>query len=239
MSTQKTLKDYIKSPITEIERNKIVNREESDYRIYNKTALYLTFMLPFLKTFIDYFAIESKSFNIVIGQLSVTIFELLAVNIAAFVIALFTIKLFSMKKSMSKTYSVITSNIVVLMATFSISVYYLLTQKGLNDFLTMWFYSFMVTIIAGFILFISHQMVYDMYSKKFIVSYNNKDYKINIDSLVETNDINEIMIIDNESKMFYNNIKKLNRKPYRFERDLIVQMNVQQYEVELKGVLIQ
>lgn len=233
MIVKKTLQDYIKSPMTEQEKHMLLSQQEKENKKQNTYNIALLCLLPFLKTIIDLFSIfiNEVGRNIRFDGMSAT--EILVTNIIAFIIGYTVIKSSS---KLGKIKGFIVSYIVLL----GFACAYIMTKSAENNEVSMFIATSLVsTLMSGLVLIMVNIYLEDKNNNKYSLMYDNKSYLINHNSLTETNDINENTLINNESRIFYNNIKKLDRKPYQFERDLIIQMNVQQYEFELKGVVTQ
>lgn len=231
MIVKKMLQEYIKSPMTDQEKHILLSQQEKENKRQNTYNIALLCLLPFLKTIIDLFSIiiNEVGRNIRFDGMSAT--EILVTNIIAFIIGYTVIKSSS---KLGKIKGFIVSYIVLL----GFACAYVMTQSAENNAVSMFIATSLVsTLMSGLVLIMVNIYLTDRTNNKYTLSYDNKSYLLNSNSLIETNDINVNTLMNSESKMFYDNIKKLNRTPYQFEKDLIVQMNLKEYEFELKNIV--
>jgi riboflavin transporter FmnP len=233
MIVKKRLQNYIKSPMTEQEKSTLISQQEKEMKKQRIYSIVLLCLLPFLKTIIDLFSIfiNEVGRNIRFDGMSAT--EILVTNIIAFIIGYIVIKSSS---KLGKIKGFIISYVVLLGCAYA----YVITHSDENNVASMFIATSLVSILmSGLLLMIFNSYLTDRLNDKYTAIYDNKSYLINSNSLIETNDINENTLINNESKMFYKNIKKLNRKLYKFEYDIIVDMNLKEYEIELNNLVVQ
>lgn len=229
---KQTIAEYLKKPITEADKAKLIKTENKESKKLYWLSLGLLGSLPFLNTLIE--AIQMKAginFILKASQLDISISSLLIVNLLA--LAAYVIGMWSIRKIPEKVHTFaftgLTFGIIFLMSLYQTSV--MSTEIALADmFMSKMFLTFGSSIILTMIYMLAVEIVI---SHK-VVELNNKNYPINNDTLSLADGFDENMLMNDDSKKLYQSIIKSGRKPYKFEHDMIIDMNLKEYEGKLQ-----
>lgn len=229
---KQTIAEYLKQPITETDKAKLITTENKDSKKLYWISLGLLGSLPFLNTLIE--AIQMKAginFILKASQLDISISSLLIVNLLA--LAAYVIGMWSIRKIPEKVHTFaftgLTFGIIFLMSLYQTSV--MSTEIALADmFMSKMFLTFGSSIILTMIYMLAVELVITDKA----VEFNNKNYRINNNTLALAEGFDESMLMSDASKQFYQSIIKSGRKLYKFEHDLIIDMNLKEYETQLQ-----
>lgn len=229
---KQTIAEYLKKPITEADKAKLIKTENKESKKLYWLSLGLLGSLPFLNTLIE--AIQMKAginFILKASQLDISISSLLIVNLLA--LAAYVIGMWSIRKIPEKVHTFaftgLTFGIIFLMSLYQTSV--MSTEIALADmFMSKMFLTFGSSIILTMIYMLAVELVI---SDK-VIEFNNKNYRINNNTLALAEGFDETMLMSDTSKNLYQSIIKSGRKLYKFEHDLITDMNLKEYETQLQ-----
>lgn len=229
---KQTIAEYLKKPITETDKAKLIKTENKESKKLYWISFGLLGSLPFLNTLIE--AIQMKAginFILKASQLDISISSLLIVNLLALVA--YVIGMWSIRKIPEKVHTFaftgLVFGIIFLMSLYQTSV--MSTEIALADmFMSKMFLTFGSSIILTMIYMLAVELVI---SDK-VVEFNNKNYRINNNTLALAEGVDETMLMSDISKNLYQSIIKSGRKLYKFEHDLIIDMNLKEYETQLQ-----
>lgn len=229
---KQTISEYLKQPITEADKAKLITTENKESKKLYWLSLGLLGSLPFLNTLIE--AIQMKAginFILKASQLDISISSLLIVNLLA--LAAYVIGMWSIRKIPEKVHTFaftgLVFGIIFLLSLYQISV--MSTEIALADmFMSKMFLIFGSSIVLTMIYMLAVELVI---SNKF-VEFNNKNYRIDNNTLALAEGFDESMLMSDTSKKLYQSIIKSGRKLYKFEHDLIIDMNLKEYETQLQ-----
>lgn len=229
---KQTIAEYLKKPITETDKAKLIKTENKESKKLYWISFGLLGSLPFLNTLIE--AIQMKAginFILKASQLDISISSLLIVNLLALVA--YVIGMWSIRKIPEKVHTFaftgLVFGIIFLMSLYQTSV--MSTEIALADmFMSKMFLTFGSSIILTMIYMLAVELVI---SDK-VVEFNNKNYRINNNTLALAEGFDETMLMSDTSKNLYQSIIKSGRKLYKFEHDLIIDMNLKEYETQLQ-----
>lgn len=195
---KQTIAEYLKKPITEADKAKLIKTENKESKKLYWLSLGLLGSLPFLNTLIE--AIQMKAginFILKASQLDISISSLLIVNLLA--LAAYVIGMWSIRKIPEKVYTFaftgLTFGIIFLMSLYQTSV--MSTEIALVDmFMSKMFLTFGSSIILTMIYMLAVELVI---SDK-VIEFNNKNYRINNNTLALAEGFDETMLMSDTSK---------------------------------------
>jgi hypothetical protein len=232
MNKNKTLSEYLIQPITDAEKNKLIAIENKESKILYWLSLLLLGSLPFLNTLVETIQMKSGINLMKVSQLQMSISSLLIVNLlalAAYVIGMWSIKNVS-KKIHPFAFTGLVFGIVFIMSLYQKSM---ITS---SEILLFDIFVSKMFLLFGSVIIIT--MIY-MAAVELIISYkviesNNKNYRINKNTLSLSDGFDKSVLMSEASKELYQSIINSGRKPYKFEHDMIIDMNLKEYEVKLQ-----
>lgn len=229
---KQTLAEYLNNPITDTDKAKLVKAGNKESKKLYWLSLVLLGALPFLNTFVEFMQMKyGINFIAKASLLNISISTLLIMNLlalAAYVIGMWSIRNLSSKVH-SVAFTVLILGILFIMSLYQTSV--MSTEIALSDmFLSKIFLMCGNVIILAMIYMLAVELVI---SHK-VIEINNKNYRINNNTLVLSEGFDESMLMSDDSKELYHAIIKSGRKPYKFEHDMIIDMNLKEYEVKLQ-----
>lgn len=229
---KQTIAEYLKQPITEADKAKLITTENKESKKLYWISLVLLGTLPFLTTLVE--AIQMKAginFIMKASLLEISISNLLIVNLlalAAYVIGMWSIRNVSVKVH-PFAFTTLIIGILFVISLYQTSI--MSTEILLFD---MFVSKTFLLIGSAIILTMIYMLAVELMTSHKDVELNNKNYRINNNTLSVADGFNENMLMSDASKQFYQSIKKLGRSPYKFEHDMIVDMNLKEYEVKLQ-----
>lgn len=233
MSRKQTIDEYLKQPITEAERNKLINTENKESGKLYWLSLTLLGLLPFLNTLVETIQMKAGiNFIMKASLLHMSISSLLIVNLlalAAYVIGMWSIKNIS-NKVRPFAFTVLVFGIVFIMSLYQKSMITSDEVLLFDMFMSKMFLLFGNCII----LMMIYMLAVEFTISHNVVELNNKNYRINNKTLSLANGFDESVLMNDDSKKLYNVIKKSGRNLYKFEHDIIIDMNLKEYETQLQ-----
>lgn len=232
MNKKQTIDEYIKQPITEADKNSLVTDENKVAKKFYILSLVLFGLFPFLNTFIAKLLMSQNiDFAVQTKQLDLSITSILIANLL--VIAAYTVGMWSIRNVSEKLHA-----FGFCFIQFGLMFFMGFYQTTVNpikvEIFDMFMFNTGISMVSALILATVYMLVFALIANDNVVEVNNKKYYINSKTLALSDEFNENILMNDDSKQFYQSIKKLGRAPYKFEHDIIVDMNLKEYETQLQ-----
>lgn len=230
---KQTIAEYLKQPITEADKAKLITIENKESKKLYWLSLGLLGSLPFLNTLVE--AIQMKAginFILKASQLDISISSLLIVNLLA--LAAYVIGMWSIRKIPEKVHTFAFTGLIFGIV-FIMSLYQTSMVTSAEILLSDMFLSKMFLLFGNvIILTMIYMLAVEFTISDNVVEFNNKNYRINNNTLALAEGFDDSMLMSDASKQLYQSIIKSGRKLYKFEHDLIIDMNLKEYETQLQ-----
>lgn len=232
MNKKQTIAEYLKQPITDADKNHSIITENKESKKLYWLSLALLGALPFLNTLVE--AIQMKfgiNFIMKASLLNISISSLLIVNLLA--LAAYVIGMWSIRNVSNKAHPFAFTGLIFGIV-FIMSVYQ--TSIGSAEILLAEMFLSKMSLLLGNVMILTmiYMLAVELVISHKVVELNNKNYPINNDTLSLADGFDENMLMNDDSKKLYQSIMKSGRKPYKFEHDMIIDMNLKEYEGKLQ-----
>ncbi len=230
MEYKNTVSEYIKNPIKEADRFAFIKNEKKENKRMYMFSIFLLVLLPVLKIAIEIMITKGIIGPVFwSGKINMPLINSLIANVLAIPSCMI---LYYLIRNTSNKFFDFAVPIIIPFVLFVMSIYYNYENGNISN-ITLFdlvIYNMITFFIAASILFTLYMIVDVILVKRREIIRNNKTYIINEDSLKIINKIDENILINENSKIFIDRIKNLKRLPYKFELDIIKDMNLEEYE---------